>query len=82
MALRVYATDNVRSLDGPQWIRLIGSSAPWLLLAVPASIFLKRYLSKLGELAAEGTSELFVHAWAVFQLSLRTNAYPILHGRA
>jgi hypothetical protein len=39
----------------PQYIQLIGDSAAWLVLAAGASIFLKSYLSKLGELAAEGT---------------------------
>jgi hypothetical protein len=43
----------------PQWIEFIGASGPWLALAAASGIFLKSYLSKLGELAAEGTVKAF-----------------------
>lgn len=45
--------------DLPQYIGLIGASTAWIVLVGAAGIFLKSYLSKLGEQAAEGTVGLF-----------------------
>ena len=41
----------------PQYAEILGSAIEWLVLGAPAAIFLKSYLSKLGELSAKATVE-------------------------